>query len=111
MRSRGSGERRYRPELAEGVAELGADAVDGLLEPDGLELLRAEILDDRQQELDAVVVGGQPLLFEEVAELRHVVGVDAEDAQGLQQVRCASAAATPSGSASCAALEAHVHNP
>ena len=32
----------------------------------------------------AVVVGRQALLFQEVAELRHVVGVDAEDAECLQ---------------------------
>ncbi|MCA1996914.1 MAG: hypothetical protein LDL56_06775 [Armatimonadetes bacterium] len=58
----GPGEGGNRSQLPEGVAELGRDAVDGSLETDRLELLRTEILDDREDELDPIVVGRQPLL-------------------------------------------------
>ena len=74
-------------ELAERVAELGADAVDCFLEPDRLELLRPEVLDHRQQELDTVVVGRQTFFVEEVPELHHVVGMDAEDAERLEHTK------------------------
>src|SRR5690606_649418 len=51
-------EGRNRSQLAEGVAKLGLDAVDLLLEADRLERLRAQVPDDRQDEIDAFFVGG-----------------------------------------------------
>ena len=63
---------------------------------------------DWQQELDPVVVGGQPLFFEEVAELRHVVGVDAEDAERLQRRDVLRALDAFRELGLAAALEAHV---
>ena len=77
-------QRRDGPELAEGVAELRAHAIDRVFKANDLELLRAKILDDRQHEFDAVIVGRQPFLFEEVAELRHIVRADAEDRKRFQ---------------------------
>ena len=71
-------------ELPERVTELGADPVDRLLEANRLEALSSKVLDHRQQELGAIVVGGEPFVVEEVPELRHVVGVNAEDAEGFQ---------------------------
>jgi hypothetical protein len=77
--------RRHGPELAERVAELGAHAVDCLLEADRPEFLRAQALDHRQQKLVAFVSGRKPLVFEEVPKLGHVVGFDAENPKGFQQ--------------------------
>ena len=56
----------------------------------------------------AVVVGGQPFLFEEVAELRHVVGVDAEDAERLQHADVLGPLDALRELRLAAALEAHV---
>src|SRR3990172_229147 len=100
--------RRHRPELAERIAELGAHAIDGLLEPDGLELLGTEALDHRQQEFDTVVVDGQALFFEEVAELRHVICVDSENAQRFQHAEVLGSLDTIGKLRLAAALETQV---
>ena len=50
------------------------------------ELLPVEVLEDGQNELDPLLVPGETLVLKVFFELTHVVGPDAEDVQGLQQV-------------------------
>ena len=61
-----------------------------------------------QQELDTVIVGGQPLFVEEVPELRHVVGMDAEDAERLEHTDVSRLLDAFGESGLAAALEAQV---
>ncbi|MEZ6053575.1 MAG: hypothetical protein R3C02_19635 [Planctomycetaceae bacterium] len=79
------GDRRNWAKSAEGITEFSADTVDGLLQPDHLERLLAEILDDRQQELLAIVIDRQSLFLKVLAEFRHVISANAEDVQRLQR--------------------------
>src|SRR5690606_40402420 len=74
---------------------------------DLLEWLGAQVPDDRQNELNAFFVGWQPFLFEELAELLHVVGADAEDVERFEQVDVPGPFQRRGEGCTHAALEAH----
>ncbi len=70
----------------EGVTELGADAIDLFFKAYCFERPSTKVLDDRQNELDAIFVGRQPLFFEKVAELCHVICPDSKYMKCLERI-------------------------
>src|SRR2546421_55108 len=92
-----SSHRRTRSKRVNSISAEGIRLVQGwflltlaleihaFLEPDAGELLVVQVFDDRQDELDAFLVGRQPFVFQVLLELLHVLRPDAEYVQRFQQ--------------------------
>src|SRR5262249_14378240 len=68
----------------ERIARIRVDALDGLLETNHPKTSLTQVLDDREQNLHALIVGRKTFLREEVAKLGHIVCANAEDVERLQ---------------------------